>query len=64
VTVEQLDAELGLQAPDLRRQTRLGDPEPLGSAREAALLGDRDEVAQMAELHGDQAASASVTLAS
>jgi len=52
VTLEELDAELALEAPDLRGQPGLRDPEPLGGAREAALLGDRDEIPQVTEVHG------------
>ena len=52
VAREQRDPELGLQPPDLRGEPGLGDPQALGGAREASLLGDRDEVAQMTQLHG------------
>jgi hypothetical protein len=51
VALEQLDAELGFQPADLRGQRGLGDPNALSGAREAVLFGDRDEVAQMAQLH-------------
>ena len=50
--VEQRLAELGLEAPDLLRQRRLGDVQPLGGAAEVPLLGHGDEVAQVPELHG------------
>ena len=50
---EQLDAELGLELPDRLAQRRRGHVQPVGRAREAELLGDRDEVAQVAQLgHG------------
>jgi len=52
VSLEQLHAQLGLQAPDLGRQARLGHPETFRGAREAALLGDRDEVPQVTQFHG------------
>jgi hypothetical protein len=45
---EQLDAEFGFEPPYLGRQAGLGDPQSLGRARDAALLGDRDEVAEQA----------------
>jgi hypothetical protein len=51
VAIEQLDAELRLEPANLRRQSRLSDPQALGSAREAALFRDRDEVAEMTEFH-------------
>src|SRR3954469_15679982 len=50
VPFEELNAELGLQAPDLRRQARLGHPKALRGAREAALLGNRHEISKMPQL--------------
>ena len=51
---EQLDAELGLELPDRLAERRRGHVQPVGRAREAELLGDRDEVPQMAQLgHAD-----------
>ena len=44
-------AELGLEPPDLLADGRLGDPQPLGRTREVRLLGDGDEVGELAELH-------------
>jgi hypothetical protein len=50
--VGQRFAELGLKAADLLRQRRLGDVKALGGAAEVPLLGDRDEVAEVSQLHG------------
>jgi hypothetical protein len=49
--VQERHAELGLEPPDLLRERRLGDVQALGGAAEVALLGDRDERAEMPELH-------------
>jgi hypothetical protein len=49
--VQQRHAELGLEPPDLLRERRLGDVQPVGGAAEMALLGDGDERAQVSELH-------------
>ena len=51
VALEQLNAELGFEPAHLGREPWLGDPQPLGGAGEASLLGDRDEIAKMAEFH-------------
>jgi len=51
VALEELDAELVLEPARLAGGPGLGDPQPLGRAREAALLRDRDEVPQMPEFH-------------
>ena len=51
--VEQRLAELGLQPPHLRADARLGDVLALGGAREAALLGHRDDVGELPEFHTD-----------
>src|SRR5204862_2428202 len=60
--LEQLDAELGLELPDLGRQAGLSDPQSLGGAREALLLGDRHEVDELTKLHGVHAAASSATM--
>ena len=49
--IEQLLAELALQAADLRAHTRLGDVQPLRGAREAPVVGNGDEVLELAQLH-------------
>src|SRR5712692_2217361 len=48
---EQLDLELGFERPDLLTQRRLLDAEAPRSAGDMALLGDRNEVAKMAQIH-------------
>ncbi|MNF82800.1 hypothetical protein D3C84_651110 [compost metagenome] len=52
--VEQAHAEGFLQLADLLRQGRLGHVQCLGSTGEAAVVGDRQQVAQMSEQHRDQ----------
>jgi hypothetical protein len=47
---EQLDAEVGLQAPDRGAQRLLGHVQARRCAREVQLLGDGDEVAQKAQV--------------
>jgi hypothetical protein len=37
--------------PDLQAQRRLLDAESLGGSREVSLLGDRNEVAQVPQVH-------------
>src|SRR5262245_43430058 len=49
--MEQGDAQLLLQLPDLLTQGRLRDAQAGGGAAEVQLLGDGQEVAQVAELH-------------
>ena len=49
--LDERHAELGLEAADLLRQRRLRDVLAGGSAGEMALVGERDEVAQLAEIH-------------
>jgi hypothetical protein len=49
--VEQLRAELPLQPADLRAHPGLGDAHPLGGPGEAPLLGHRDEVLELPQLH-------------
>jgi hypothetical protein len=51
MALEQRDAELRLEPAHLCRQPRLRDPQALGRAGEASLLGDRDEVTKMAKFH-------------
>ena len=48
--VGERDPELGLELGDLLRERGLRDVDPLGGPREAALLGERDEVSQLAKL--------------
>jgi hypothetical protein len=47
--VEQLDRQLVLELLDGGRQRRLHDVHPLGGPGEAHVLGDRDEVLQLAQ---------------
>ena len=47
---EQRDAELFLQLPDMSAERWLGHVQPLGRAPEVELLGDGDEVPQLAQL--------------
>ena len=49
--MQELSAELRFELLDLTAERRLGNPELLGRATEAALGGDRHEVTQMTELH-------------
>jgi hypothetical protein len=49
--VDQLCAELLLQAAYLRADPGLADVDPLGGPGEIGLLGHRDEVFKLAELH-------------
>ena len=51
VALEQRHPELGLERADLLADARLRQVQPLGGAAEVKLLGDRDERAQLAELH-------------
>jgi hypothetical protein len=44
--------ELVLEALDLLRERRLRDEQPLGRARERALVLDRDHVLQLPKVHG------------
>ncbi len=48
---EQLHPQLGLQRADLLAQRRLGDVQAKRGAREVQLLGDGDEIAQVAQFH-------------
>src|SRR5258707_5165236 len=50
--LQQFDPDLQLQIPDLSAQRRLRRMQPpLGGVGEAALLGDRNEITKVAELH-------------
>ena len=49
--VEQLGAELAFQLADLGADAGLADVHPLGRPGEVRLLGDRDEVFQLPQLH-------------
>lgn len=48
---EERCAQFDLERSDGRRQTRLGDVHPARGTREMALLGDRDEVFELAKFH-------------
>jgi hypothetical protein len=51
-TTQQLDPNLILQIADLPAQRRLRSMQaPFGRQRQAARLGDRDEVSKMTQLH-------------
>jgi hypothetical protein len=64
VAVEQPDAQFSLEPADLRGQARLGYPQALRGAREAALLGDRNEVAKVTEFHELSCAALVLNIAS
>jgi len=51
VADEQRRAQFPLQRPDRRRQPGLGDQQAVGRPGEMTLLGDRNEVLQMPQLH-------------
>ena len=48
---EQLDLKLGFERPDLLAQRRLLDAKALRRTGDMALLGHRDEIAEMAQFH-------------
>ena len=48
---QKIDLELGLEIPDLLAQGRLGGVETVRGAAEVEVLGDRDEVAKVPQLH-------------
>ena len=48
---EERRADLRLQRLDLLGERRLGDVQPLGRARDMALVGHGDEVAEVAQFH-------------
>ena len=49
--LDERHPELGLEAADLLRERGLRDVLPRRRAREVALVGERDEVAQLAQIH-------------
>lgn len=51
--VEQLYAHFRLQITDLGAERWLGDAEPLRRAGKIPLFGNGQEIADMAQLHGD-----------
>src|SRR4051812_27120068 len=51
--VEQGQAHLDLELPDLLAQRRLGHVQPLGGTAEVEVLGDREEVLQLTQLHDE-----------
>ncbi len=51
VAVEQADVEVGLELGELLAQRGLGDGEAQGGAAEVQLLGEREDRAEVAELH-------------
>ncbi len=51
--VEQLHAQLLFQLPHLLREGRLRNVQRLGGAGEVAMLGDSEQVAQVAKQHGN-----------
>jgi hypothetical protein len=44
-------ADLGLQAADLLGERRLGDVLARGGARQVPLVSERDELAQLPQIH-------------
>ena len=52
VTHEQVDTHAALQRLDLLGERGPGDAQPLGGPAEVQFLGDRHEVAQLAQFHG------------
>jgi hypothetical protein len=52
VAREEGGAELALEIADLPAERRLGDVQSRGRVTEVQLLGDGDEVAEVAQLHG------------
>ena len=50
-SIEERHSELRFQVADLARQGRLADMHVLGGPRDAALLGDTYEIAEMPKLH-------------
>jgi hypothetical protein len=51
VAIEESDFEVTLQSLDLLGERRTGDVQPVSGPAEVQLLGDGDEVAQLAQLH-------------
>jgi hypothetical protein len=60
VPLDQLHADVALEIAYLPRERRLRDVESSSGAHEAALLGDRDEVSEVAQLHNGSDAAANV----
>jgi hypothetical protein len=60
VPLDQLHSEVALEIAYLPRERRLRDVESSSGAHEAALLGDRDEVSEVAQLHNGSGAAANV----
>ena len=56
--VEQLDAQLIFQLADLLREGRLGHMQALGRAAEVPFFRHRNEVVQLADVHGGARPSA------
>jgi hypothetical protein len=55
--LEDACAEVALEGADRDRQRRLYEMDAAGRSREGALLGDREEVLQLPELHDGDAIS-------
>ncbi|BDM74449.1 hypothetical protein HEK616_79360 (plasmid) [Streptomyces nigrescens] len=51
--VEQLQAELAFQPPDLLADGGLDDVQPFGGPPEVQLLGNRQKVPDLSQLHPD-----------
>jgi len=51
--IEQLSADLCLKLLDGAAERWLGDMQPLGSAMEVSLLGDRDKITKLSKIHFD-----------
>jgi hypothetical protein len=51
ISSKQLDTQLPLEVLDLVREWGLRDVKPRGCSTEMQLLGDRDEIAEVAKLH-------------
>ncbi len=54
VAIEQANVEVGLELGELLAQRGLGDGEAQGGAAEVQLLGEREDRAEVAELHGPE----------
>ena len=50
--LDERDAELFLELLDLRRQRRLADEARLGGAAEMLVFGERDQISEVAQVHG------------
>jgi hypothetical protein len=53
IAVKEDLAQLCFEAPDLMTDSRLGDRQADRRARELPLLGDRDEVGELPDIHND-----------